>query len=382
MATGKRVLVLVSDAFGGRGGIALYLRNLLQAVGSYPSMERVLALPRSVTYRLEAMPANLDYRVEAAGSKLRYLYACLRTAFSEPRFDLILCGHIHLLPFAKLLGMFYGCPVIPIIYGIEAWTPTPHPIVNFLCSRLKSFIAIRKLTARCLIEWAKLPHKNYYYLPNCIDRSKYGLHPKNGPLIQRYGLAGKIVIVTAGRLDTGLFDDRKGFDEIIEILPDLREKIPNLVYLIMGDGKDKKRLIAKAETLGVQDIVIFTGYVSDAEKADHYRLGDIFAMPGSNPKFDRYPYRFVFLEALACGVPVVGCKLEDPSEIKDTETNLILQVAPENKNEIIEGVLAALSRSEKTIPPGLEKFYFESFEKTLHDIITALCSPNKNAGPV
>lgn len=365
----RRALVLVSDAYGGRGGIALYNRNLLQALCAYPDMERVVAIPRCIFYDLEIMPPNLHYRVDAVGGKLRYLYACVRTLFLEPHFDIIICGHLHLLPFGRLLGLFYRCCVVPVIYGFEAWTPTRHRIVNHLCRTLDSFIAMRKLTARRMIAWAKLPHENYYYLPNCIDKSKYGIQPKSKVLLERYGIAGKTVIMTTGRLDAIAYDERKGFDEVIEVLPALKEKIPDLVYLIMGDGDDQNRLTQKAKALGVQDVVLFTGYVPDAEKADHYRLADVFAMPGSNPAFDRYPYRFVFLEALACGVPVVGCRLEDPLEINDPDSQLIIQVDPNNKDEIIEGILTALSRPKGVIQPCLEKYYFDSFEGTLHKIV-------------
>lgn len=365
----KRALALVTDAYGGRGGIALYVRNLLQALCDYPEMTRVVAIPRSISYSLEKMPANLDYRINAARSKFKFAYACLRIVFSEPRFDLILCAHIHLLPLALLLSIFYRCPVIPVVYGVEAWTPTRYPIVNYLCRQLKSFISIRRLTVQRLFEWSKNPHKDYFYLPNCIDKSQYGTKSKNEMLMTRYGITGKTVVMTAGRLDPITFDTRKGFDEIIEVLPALKERIPNLVYLIMGDGDDKDRLIKKAKRLGVEGIVLFTGYVSDAEKADHYRLADAFAMPGSSPIFDRYPYRFVFLEALACGVPVVGCRLEDPLEINDPDSQLIIQVDPNNKDEIIEGILTALSRPKGAIQPGLEKYYFDSFEVALHKIV-------------
>jgi phosphatidylinositol alpha-1,6-mannosyltransferase len=67
-----RVLALVPDAFGGRGGIALYNRMLLRAICSYPDVTEVIALPRTVTYELEAMPANLRYEEYGVGGKLRY----------------------------------------------------------------------------------------------------------------------------------------------------------------------------------------------------------------------------------------------------------------------------------------------------------------------
>ncbi|MBZ0093862.1 MAG: glycosyltransferase family 4 protein [Sulfuricella sp.] len=372
-----RALVLVTDAYGGRGGIASYNRNMLQALCEYPMMERVLVIPRKVFYRLEEMPGNLEYRVDSAGSKLRYMYACLQTVFFYRRFDLIICAHIHLLPIAWLMGLLYRCPVIPVIYGVDTWTPTSRKFVNHLCHKLKSFISIRRLTARLFIDWARISTENYYYLPNCIDESKYGIRDRREDLIERYKIRGKTVIMTAGRLDAG-HDLNKGFDEILEVLPELKTRIPNLVYLVMGDGEDKERLEAKAKNLGVADMTVFTGYVSEAEKADHYRLADVFAMPGSNPEFDRYPYRFVFLEALACGIPVVGCRLEDPWEVNDPESQLIIQVDPKNKDEIINGILTALSRPKCQIQPGLENFYFLKFKANFHEIVTKIISAVKH----
>jgi len=259
--------------------------------------------------------------------------------------------------------------MLPVVYGIDAWKPTAHPVVNFLCRRLTSFISIRRLTARRLIEWAGLKKPNYYYLPNCIDESQYGIKSRRSDLIERYDLQGKTVIATAGRLDSNQNERNKGFDEVLEILPELRKQLPNLVYLIIGDGDDSERLKQKAKALGVDKEVIFTGYVSDQDKADHYRLADVFAMPGSNPNFDRYPYRFVFLEALACGVPVVGCRLDDPTETDGIDSQLIIQIDPSKRHEIVEGILAALAKPKHTIPPDLEQFYFSTFKSKLHTIV-------------
>lgn len=370
-----RALVLVTDAYGGRGGIALYNRNLIRGVCEYPGMTQVVALPRKIYYALERLPANLDYRSNAAGEKFGYLLACLRLALTPGRFNFILCTHLYLLPVAWLLGIRYRCPVIPVIYGRDAWTPTPNRFTNYRCSRLQEFISIRHLTARRLIDWARIPHKNYHYLPNCIDRLQYGVAAPNADLVSKYGLAGKTVIMTSGRLDAG--DDlNKGFDEIIEVLPKLRSQVANLVYLVMGDGEDRARLEAKAKSLGVADITVFTGYVSEAQKADHYRLAQVFAMPGSNPTFDTYPYRFVFLEALACGVPVVGAKLDDPWEINDPDTSLIIQVDQNSQQAIIDGILKALALPRQIISPTLQNYYYEGFRARLHDIVrTILLKP-------
>lgn len=364
------MLALVSDAFGGRGGIALYNRNLLTAICRHPCVDKVTAVPRSITYNLEKLPENLTYLSNAAEGKISYLITFIKLAFSLKRVDLIFCGHLHLLPFAYLLKFFFNCPVIGVVYGVEAWTPTPHRIANYFCRKLESFISIRKLTAKKLNEWTgRGANGKFYYLPNCIDQSQYGVAAKSPELLKKYGLENKLVIMTAGRLDAGEIDRNKGFDEVLEVLPDLQREMPDLSYLIMGDGEEKQRLSQKARELGVDDIVVFTGYVPDEEKADHYRLADVFAMPGSNKIFDRYPYRFVFLEALACGVPVVGSRLEDESEANDPDAKqLIIQVDPNSKDDIKRGIIGALKRSRGTIT-GIDKFYYPVFEDKVHRII-------------
>ena len=374
-----RAIVLVSDAYGGRGGIALYKRHFLRALCSYPNMEQVVAVPRFITYDLEEMPQNLSYVASAAGSKLKFLKECLRQLFSKGKFDLIVCGHLHLLPFAFFLKLFYRCPMVPLIYGVEAWMPTTHGMANYLSSKVDAFISIRKLTAHRFKKWAGIENAKFYYLPNCIDESKYGINEKRTDLMGKYNLYDKKVIMTAGRMDPIEYplhlkplNQKKGFDEVLELLPDLRKLVPNIVYLVVGDGNDKSRLEKKAKALGVNDIVCFSGYAPEEGKADFYRLADVFVMPGSNPLFDRYPFRFVFLEALACGVPVVGCSLEDESECSDSLTQkLIVQVNPNDKNDVKRGILQALEIGKGLIP-GIENFYYVTFEEKLHGFLDSM----------
>ncbi len=369
----KKSLVLVTDAFGGRGGIASYNRNLVKALCEYPTMIKVVVLPRKIFYEKEKIPDNLDYRIHSAKHNLNYALACLKAMFEFQRFDLIICAHINLLPIAWLIGFFHRCPVIPVIYGFDSWTPTSRKFVNFLCHRLKHFISIRHLTAKLFIKWARISIDKYYYLPNCIDESKFGIRNRRNDLIEKFNLKEKTIIMTTARLDSGV-DLYKGVDEIIEILPQLKNKVSNIVYMIIGDGEDKSRLEAKAKKMGVAEITVFTGYIPESEKADYYALADVFAMPGSNPEFDRYPYRFAFLEALACGIPVVGSSLEDPWEINDPDSKLILQVDPKNKVEILDGILTALTVPKGVIQPGLKKFYFNNFEKKFHKILNDIFS--------
>jgi len=162
------------------------------------------------------------------------------------------------------------------------------------------------------------------------------------------------VIMTLGRLSA---DERyKGFDEVLEVMPRLISKLPDLVYLIAGDGSDRARLERKAAALGLQGHVVFSGHVPESEKADHYRLADAFVMPSRGEGFG-----FVFLEALACGIPVVGSKADGGRDaLRDGMLGRL--VDPEDSTELVEAIVQVV-REPKGVPEGLKIFSFENFEQ-------------------
>ena len=361
-------LILCTDAYGGRGGIALYNRNFIRAVSEYPGMEEVVVVPRKIYYELEEIPKNVLHLKAETKNKLIYILSAIFLCFRKRSIDIIFCTHLHLLPVAILFKLRFGCRVHLLVFGRDAWQKSSSKLANYFAKKLTSFISMRRFTARKLIEWAKLKDVDYFHLPNCIDLGKFGIQSNNKGLSKRYGLEGKRVIITAGRLDKQ--DDlRKGFDEVLESLPMIRKEIETVKYLIIGDGEDRERLEKRAVDLGVADIVIFTGYISEEDKADYFRLGHVFAMPGSNPVFDRYPFRFVFLEALACGLKVIGSKLEDQSEIDDPDSSLIIQVDPNDQNEIASAIIKALAVEEKSINLRLNNFHYESYSNSVNNII-------------
>ena len=57
-----RVLVLLPEAFGGRGGIAAYNRDLLTAMASVPRIEEIVVLPRSIRGEVESLPSKIVYK--------------------------------------------------------------------------------------------------------------------------------------------------------------------------------------------------------------------------------------------------------------------------------------------------------------------------------
>jgi glycosyltransferase involved in cell wall biosynthesis len=229
----------------------------------------------------------------AIGGKARYVKTAL-LASGKP-FDLTICGHINLLPLASLLSRVVRAPLVLMVYGIDVWQP-PTRVARRWLAGVDAVWSISAITRDRMNAWAKLPETRYTLLPNAIHLERYGMASKRPDLVARHGLADSKVVMTLARLSR--LERYKGVDEVLEALPALAEREPAIKYLIAGDGDDRPRLEAKARTLGLADRVIFAGMIDEADKADYFRLADAFAMPGRGEGFG-----FVFLEALACGVP-------------------------------------------------------------------------------
>jgi phosphatidyl-myo-inositol dimannoside synthase len=364
-----RVLFLTMEAFGGIGGIAKYNRDFLRALCSAPEIEEVVAVPRRMPLPSQALPPKLTYITDALPNRKSYVKAVLKLLKGRPRFDLIICGHIKLMPIAFFANLKTRAHFILIIYGIDAWFPLKNIIIKYSLAKIDSVISISDITKQKFIEWSHLAQKKYYILPNAVSQQHYGVGNKSSELLERYGLRNKVVLMTLGRLSAE--EKYKGFDEIMQLLPELSKKILKIAYLIVGDGDDRPRLEAKAKALGVEDRVVFTGYISEAEKAAHYRLADAFVMPGRGEGFG-----FVFLEALACGIPVVGSTLDGSREALRNGSLGIL-VDPRRPEEIQTGILEALGRPRGVIPDGLEYFSFENFEKRCHQILSDVVKSRK-----
>jgi len=142
--------------------------------------------------------------------------------------------------------------------------------------------------------------------------------------VERYGLPlGESPILHAG-VDTGLFAPRevqkadrptiiyvgkvsrtKGSDVLVEAACRLRARHPDLHLRMLGQGEQAflKQLLARAAECGAPDLLELPGFVARTELPEHLARAHIFAAPSL---YEGGP-GFVYLEAMACGLPVVAC---------------------------------------------------------------------------
>ena len=350
-----KILLLCTDAYGGHGGIALYNRDLAEALAARDDVEEVLVVPRVVRNDPGRIPHKITFLADAARGPAHYL----RALATVRKADLVICGHLNLLPVACALTAH---PLL-FVYGIEAWKPMRSPLSRRLLHRCRAVVSISDLTLRRLLAWSGYRGPTHL-LPNAIHAGQYGIRNRRADLIERYALDGKRVLLTVGRLAA---EERyKGFDEVMEVLPTLPEDV---VYMIAGGGNDFPRLQRKAVDCGIGKRVIFTGLFPEEEKPDLYALADVYVMPSRGEGFG-----YVFLEALASGVPVVGSKLDGGREaLLGGELGLL--VDPASPAEIERAIREVLERGTRRIPERLRHFSFERFAERLGAILSATVSP-------
>ncbi|MBF0502964.1 MAG: glycosyltransferase family 4 protein [Candidatus Riflebacteria bacterium] len=364
-----RILSLVSDAFGGHGGIALYNRDFLTAMCRYYTTREVVAFPRIMPLVPEAFPSNLHYVLAGLQGRLAYVGHVLMALHRDRNFQIIHVGHLNLFPLGYLCHLITRAPMLLSIYGIDAWDHSILKLPRFLLRRVHTTISISKMTKERFLQWAPVSPNSVKILPNAIHLEKYGVRERNPDLISRYGFAGKRVIMTLGRIVER--ERYKGFDEVIDLMPGLLQQFPNLVYLIVGDGTDLPRLKQKVIDMGLVGKVIFAGAIPEDEKADHYRLADAYIMPSAGEGFG-----FVFLEALACGIPVVASKTDGSREaVRDGILGTM--VDPTSPAEIEAAIIEALGKPRGIIPQGLSYFAWPEFERRCHRIMADIerCVP-------
>jgi glycosyltransferase involved in cell wall biosynthesis len=349
-----KLLLLTTDIYGGYGGIALYNRDFAAALTEHPDCEELVVVPRLLPNPPEEIPAKVRFVAEAARNNIAYFRAV--RALRRERFDLVFCGHVNLLPVARMMS---DRPTL-LVYGIEAWKPPRDRLRNRLARNAGAVISISDITLSRFVSWSSFGGRTFV-LPNAIHLDEYAIGPRDPNLVTRYGLAGKRVLLTVGRIVAA--ERYKGFDEVIEVLPDLPKDV---AYLIAGGGNDLPRLRRKVDDLGLFDRVIFTGLFPEAEKPALYNLADVYVMPSRGEGFG-----FVLLEAMACGVPAIGSRHDGGREaLRGGQLGIL--VDPASAADLRLAITELLGRREKRIPAGLDYFSFDNFRARVHAIVNEL----------
>lgn len=144
-------------------------------------------------------------------------------------------------------------------------------------------------------------------------------------------------------ISVGALVDRKGFHRVIEVLPELIKKYPDLIYLIVGgdspEGNIRDKLVQQVKELKLDNHVRFLGALSSGELKKPLSSADIFVLATANEGWAN-----VFLEAMACGLPVVTTDVGGNREvINNDELGAIVPFA--DKQALADALSLAFART-------------------------------------
>ena len=184
--------------------------------------------------------------------------------------------------------------------GLELWLDAADPIsarlgyisqhIFFRFFRYLRIITISQAT-KSQLEAGGLRTRKIHVIPPGIN-------------LRDYQPAGNVARTPGEILVVGRLMPQKGHRYLLEALPEVAQKCPEIHLTVVGDGPLREELELQAVDLGIADLVTFTGVVSETEKVAHLWRAELFVMPSTQEGFG-----MVLLEAMACGLPIAAFDL-------------------------------------------------------------------------
>ena len=253
-----------------------------------------------------------------------------------------------------LIVTIHGQDLQRTIFKSEKCKRNIEKVVNFS----EKTIVVSKKLKKIGEKYLEVNKDKIIVVPNGISmRDIYTGKNKN---IQEYN--GKKVILSVSHLIK-----TKGIDLNLRAIAKLRQKYPDIIYLIIGKGKEKKKLEKLINELNLKNVVVFIGEVSHHKVMEYMTFCIIFSLPSWNEGFG-----IVYLEAMAQGKPIIGCQGEGIEDfVEHNKTGLL--VKPKDVDSLVKAMDYLLSNPDEARAMGerakklvLENYTWEkNAEKTI-----------------
>lgn len=306
-----RIALFSSDfppaGWGGTGQWSFGLVRALAALGHRPTV-----FTQASSVRRTRMHDGAPYGVVAMGDRewkrLRSTYAAwhgARAVFSR-RFDVVLAAHWAYAPMPVFLSRWWPVRTVVVTLGSEVlrrMNPPEFRRFRSAITRSTLAVSISRCTRARVTERLGIPEHRVAVVPCGVDAERFDGKADVADLRARFGLGTGPVVLTVARLAP-----KKGHDVLIRAMPEILRRHPGATYVAAGGGAaaDVERLRAVARAAGVEKRVVFTGYVPAADVPRWYALADVFAMLSREEGRSFEGFGLSYLEANACGKPVVA----------------------------------------------------------------------------
>ncbi len=246
---------------------------------------------------------------------------------------------------------------IPVVYESRAsWEDaavdhgsTTEGSLRYKVSRAMETWAFKNATAvttiaegiRGDIEIRGVPKERITIIPNGVDATRFQVaEGADAELQQALGLQGKTVL---GFL--GSFYGYEGLSLLLDAMPLMLERNPDVVVLLVGGGFQEQPLKDQAKALGIDEKVIFTGRVPHEVVDRYYSLVDILVYPRLSMRLTELVTPLKPLEAMAQGKLLVASDVGGHKElIEDGKTGVLFKAG--DKTSLASAVLKLLGERD------------------------------------
>ncbi|MHA1568809.1 MAG: glycosyltransferase family 4 protein [Alphaproteobacteria bacterium] len=291
------------------------------------------AMDNMQSYRIKRMPRFewghpnrlLNWLLHGLGLFFRFAWSgiVLTDIIRDQKTDVVHCAYAFAngLPM-MIIRILTGCPYVVYCHGTEILREAEKGGFRRWLLRLVLRLAVRVVVNSRFMQAevsALVDPRKVIIAPLGADSG--ALNPQAEPATEVAGvsMADRRIIVTVGRIEK-----RKGHDMVIRALPAIIDQVPDLLWVVVGDGPEKTRLEEQILAQKLADFVAFTGKIPHEKLSALLARADLFLLPSRRIGPDVEGFGIVFLEAALFGTPAVGGNSGGiPDAIVDGETGLL-----------------------------------------------------------
>lgn len=367
-------VILVPELFRRTGGVQVFSRNFVAAMDVIAGRKIPVI---SMNDREKDFPSEFgDEREvvacgEVEGLQRKWLF--VRAVWKRRSSTRFLCTHPNFCSLLGLLKKSFRLDYLTVAHGVDVWNVGSRRMISGL-RKASMILPVSRFTQSKLVEQLVEPLPPMIVFPNMVDETTF--FPAT-PLVnwrERLEISSTAhIVLTVARLDRT--EARKGYDLVLEAMTELIREQSDLFWILAGKGEDAGRIADRAEELGLRHACRFTGFVSDEELPDLYRSADSFILPSQKEGFG-----IVFLEAAACGLPVVAGNLDGSFDALDS--GRLGQLIDPNSVEMITAALRRIICEDASVPfigeegklsgAVSEKFGRLAFQARVHQVLQQL----------
>ena len=235
---------------------------------------------------------------------------------------------------------------------------------KFFCNQADCVVAPTRKTLDHLRSYGV--KRDIHTIPTGINLEPFSKesHPEEeiSELRRSMKLAPEVPVI----LFLGRMAKEKSIDILLSKMPMILEKIPNAKLLLVGTGPAEEDLRKMANTLGIEESVIFAGRVPYTEVGKYYQLGDVFVSCSTSET-----QGLTYYEAIAAGVPVLARRDESIEDFFESEKNCLLFDDEDTLPELLVRIMEDKALSKKLsikASEGMAEISSQCFGQRIEDV--------------